>query len=254
MMKAEERRVFPAPAEQPPKTDVERIGDQHALMMRYVRSLAKPGRKPGTLERLDPRTFDPEDYEAMAFRPDLYVIEPAAIDDLERAKAEGKERHVEIMRSVIRAMSWPSHGRTDDEVASALAAGFLKHAQERSMGHAKPQTGFEFADPDLAEWTRVLNALGRDGSCKGEAIEKPTRFVEVQIVGAWKELLGQFQKKQRRDSEWPTSYPVAVDPPKLSPAVAAVADRLVKLRHIRDQLYFWRLYPKHCMYAKSNIK
>lgn len=249
MMKAE-YRASPPEAETPkrPVAEFERLGDQHALMMRYVRSLAKPGRKPGPLEKTDPRRFYPEEYEAMAFRPDLYVVEPAAIDDLERAKAEGKAKLVTALRAVIRAMSWPSHGRTDDTVASNLAAEFLKRAQESSTGHAKPQTGFEFADPDLAEWTRVLNALGQI-ECKGDAVEKPTDFVERQIFETWKELLGEFRNKKSATSDWPTSWPVAVNPPRLSQKIARVNERLVKLRHIRDQLYFQRLFPNLCMYA-----
>lgn len=251
MMKASYEARMPAPKPEqrrPPKTEFERIGDQHDLMMRYVRSLARGGRKLGELERLDPRIFYPEDYEGMAFKPDLYVVEPAAIDDLELAKKKRDEARVEALRSAIRAMSWASHGRTDDEVASKLASEFLRQSQTELSGDVGPQKGFDFAHADPAEWTRVLNALAKDGTCKGDLVEKPTRFVETKIIEAWKELI---TSKKKGEGDWPTSYPVAVDPPKLSEPVRRANDRLVNLRHIRDQLYFWRLYPKHCMYAKK---
>lgn len=256
MMKAsyEARLSAPKPEQhRPPKTEFERIGDQHDLMMRYVRSLGRPGRKPGELERLDPRKWYPEDYDGMAFKPDLYVVEPAAIDDLEEAKKKRDEARVEQLRSAIRAMSWASHGRTDDEVAAKLAGEFLRQSQTENAGDTASQQGFDFAHADPAEWTRVLNVLGATGTCKGDLVEKPTRFVEKKIIEAWKDLLVEFKTK-KRESDWPTSYPVAVDPPKLSEPVRRANDRLINLRHIRDQLYFWRLYPQHCMYARSSSK
>ncbi len=254
MMKASYEARMPASSterHQPPKSDFERIGDQHDLMMRFVRSLARPGRKSGELERLDPRKIYPEEYEGMAFKPDLYVVEPAALDALEDAKKKRDEARVEQLRSAIRAMSWASHGRTDDEVAATLASDFLRKAQSEAEHATDSQKGFDFAHADPAEWTRVLNALAKDGTCKGDLVEKPTRFVEKKIVETWKDLIGEFKTK-KRESDWPTSYPVAVDPPKLSESVRRVNDRLVDLRHVRDQLYFWRLYPKHCMYAKGS--
>ncbi|MCR4256449.1 MAG: hypothetical protein NUW08_01955 [Candidatus Uhrbacteria bacterium] len=248
MMKSSyELRAPLASRERAPKTEFERIGDQHVLMMRYVRSLARGGRKPGELERLDPRIMYPEDYEGMAFRPDLYVVEPAVIDDLEDAKKKRDEARVEGLRSAIRAMSWASHGRTDDEVAARLVSEFLHRADTRET-----QRGFEYSQTEVAEWTRVLNTLRKDARTKlapcGDAVEEPTRFVEKKVVEAWKQLLAD---KKKGGSAWPTSYPVAVDPPKLSESVRHANDRLVNLRHIRDQLYFWRLYPRHCMYARN---
>jgi hypothetical protein len=253
MMKASYEARMPASnteRHQPPKSEFERIGDQHDLMMRFVRSLARPGRRSGELERLDPRKFYPEDYEGMAFKPDLYVVEPAALDALEDAKKKRDEARVEQLRLAIRAMSWASHGRTDDDVAAKLAGEFLRQSQTETAGDTGAQKGFDFAHADPAEWTRVLNALAQDGTCKGDLVEKPTRFVEKKIVEAWKDLIGEFKTK-KRESDWPTSYPVAVDPPKLSEPVRRANGRLVNLRHIRDQLYFWRLYPQHCMYAKQ---
>ncbi|MEK7473839.1 MAG: hypothetical protein AAB668_03915 [Patescibacteria group bacterium] len=251
MIKASYEARMPASSTERPRSEFERIGDQHDLMMRFVRSLARPGRKSGELERLDPRIFYPEDYEGMAFKPDLYIVEPAAIDELEDVKKKRDEARVEQLRSAIRAMSWASHGRTDDDVAATLASDFLRKAQSEAERDIDSQKGFDFAHADPAEWTRVLNTLGKNGACKGDLVEKPTRFVEKKIVEAWKDLIGEFKDKKKRESDWPTSYPVAVDPPKLSEPVRRADDRLVNLRHIRDQLYFWRLYPQHCMYAKS---
>lgn len=207
-------------------TDIERIGDQHALMMQYVESLARPERTLGELERLDPRkTSLRKEYAKSAFRPDLYVVEPAALDDLELAKARRDEVSVEKMRSIIRAMSWASHGRTDGNIAANHVETFLKEAS--AAEHRASQTGFEFAHPDVAEWSRVLNALKKI-ECRGDVMEKPTLFIEKQIMKTWKELLG-----HNKD-------------------VAKINERIIGLRYVRDQLYYQLLYPKHCMYAQRS--
>jgi hypothetical protein len=256
-MSIEHARTIRTPSpEHQPQNDFERIGDQHGIMVRYIQSLARRGRKQGELERLDPRKFFPKDYTDVRFCPDLYVVEPAVLDDLEAAKKRHDAERVEALRSVIRAMSWTSHGRTDKEVASKKAEDFLRETQaeatNETSGRGKPQTGFEFAHPDLAQWSRVLNVL-KGIECNH--LEAPTAFVEKKIVQTWKDLIAQFPRKTSKRKDWPSSWPVAVDPPKLSEETAHINERLIALRHVRDQLYYQLLYPKFCMYAqKSNVK
>lgn len=254
MMKFE---PMPKPAEREPRNDVERIGREHARMMDYVREeLGDEEHERGPLERACPRKFDPQEYADMAFLPDLYAIEPAVLDDLDEAKAGGDEVRIEQLRHYIRAMSWATHGRTDDKVAAELAQQFLRETQgETASGgrESRAQTGFDYANPDIAEWTRVLNTVN-EIQCRGSMVAKPTNFVEKKIVEGWKELIGHMKQKQRK-SDWPTTYPVKQDPPVLSDDVRRVSDRLAKLRQMRDQLYYQLLYPKHCMYAQqSKIK
>ncbi len=247
MMKAESLPKAPMSA-------VERIGNEHARMTEYVRhELGNEKHERGPLEKLSPRRFQPREYADTAYKPDMYVIEPAVLDDLEDAKTKNDADRIEKIRHHWRAMSWWSHGPTNPEVAGKLAGAFLREAQKEAAGEGtrgkRPQTGFEFAEQDVAEWTRVANTLN-EINCKGSMIAKPTDFVEKKISETWKDLIAEF-KENRKGSEWPTTHDVT-DPPKLSEKVKRLSGKLMNLRNIHDMLLYQLLYPKHCMYAKGS--
>jgi hypothetical protein len=223
-------------------------------MTEYVRDeLGREDHERGPLEKMSPRRFTPHDYAQIAYKPDMYVIEPAVLDDLEEAKAQEKKdggARLEKIRHHWRAMSWWSHGPTNTDVASKLSEAFLHEAQKIAAGegsHEKQQTGFEFSNQDVAEWARVLNTL-KEINCKGSMVAKPTDFIEKKITEAWIDLIKEF-KDRKNKSEWPTTHDV-VNPPKLSERVQKLSTRLTNLRNIHDMLSYQLLYPKHCMYAQ----
>ncbi|MCK9360985.1 hypothetical protein M0Q28_02025 [Patescibacteria group bacterium] len=266
-MKAEYRSVLPqAPKpkaeRQKPEHEVmplltatERIARAHDRMMEYMKhELGDEDHVRGPLEKLKPSLTLPQEYADMRFKPDLYIAEPAVIDDMEAAKAEGDLDRVERVRNHLRAMSWDTHGRTDDEVAKTIAKELLEETKAEASGEPRnpfEQRGFDFSDPDVEEWERVIKTL-EDIECKGDKVEPATRFVEKKVIEAWRDLIRPFREKKGERSEWPTSYPVAKNPPKLTPEVQKAVDHLVKLRHVRDQLYYHRLFPSHCMYAQRS--
>lgn len=239
MMKAESLPKAPMSA-------TERIGNEHALMTQYVRDeLGREDHERGPLEKMSPRRFTPHDYAQTAYKPDMYVIEPVVLDDLEEAKAKKDADRLEKIRHHWRAMSWWSHGPTNPEVAGKLASDFLRETQEAR--EKQSQTGFDYANQDVAEWTRVLNTL-KEINCKGSMVAKPTDFIEKKIVEAWMDLIKEFKEKKSK-SEWPTTHDV-INPPKLSERVQKLSARLTNLRNIHDMLSYQLLYPKHCMYAQ----
>ncbi len=267
MMKAEYRAAaMPQPSKPPEQkrspeympllTATERIARAHDNMMAYMKNeLGNEDHVRGPLEKLKPGFTEPQKYADMRFKPDLYVAEPAVIDDMESAKAEGNLDRVEQIRNHLRAMSWDTHGRTDDEVAKNIAKELLDETRAEASGEPKnpfEQRGFDFSDPDVKDWELVIKAL-EDIECKGDKVEPPTGFVEKKMIEGWRDLVRAYRQKGAERSQWPTSYPVGKDfVPKLTPQVQKAVDRIVKLRHVRDQLYYHRLFPNHCMYAQRS--
>jgi hypothetical protein len=267
MMKAERfawqqpSKPNPKPEQKPASHEVlhlptmtERIGRAHDNMMRYMKEeLGDETRERGALENLNPRKTYPNEYADMRFKPDIYRAEPAILDDLEAAKVAKDEKRIESIRNHLRAISWDSHGRTDDEIAGKIAQELLQESQGevtgREPGNPFKQTGFDFSNPDIEGWEKVSGILA-DGNCKGDVVEPATQFVEKKVVDAWRELIQPFRNKKGERSDWPTSYPVRVNPPKLSKEVQEAVEHLVRLRHVRDQLYYKRLFPQHCMYGQ----
>ena len=227
----------------------ERIGGEHARMTEYVRhELGNEKHERGPLEKMNTRRFKPEDYAGIAYKPDMYVIEPAVIDDLEDARTKKDADRLEKIRHHWRAMSWWSHGPTNPKIASKLASDFLRETQ--GTREKQSQTGFDYANQDVAEGTRVLNTLN-EINCRGSMVTKPTDFIEKKIAETWKDLIKEFKDKDHT-SEWPTTHDV-VNPPKLSESVQKLSTRLTNLRNIHDMLSYQLLYPKHCMYAQKSL-
>ncbi len=239
-----------------PSEAVETIRDLHKEMREYVTSLEHDRKR---LKRLTPRSFGPEEFEQMAFYPNIYDIEPVAIDDLRLAKEQNDEAGVERMRTIIRTFSWPSHGRTDAQKAAQLARDFIAEAARQAMTPAAnpfaEQGAFSYADQpdDTKKWEEVAAVTG-EMECRGDKVEAATRFVEKKIAATWKDFLHPYWSKNPHERPaWPDSRP-HTDKKELPPELEGLEKKLTSLRMIRDQLYYQRLYPKLCAFGHAGIK
>lgn len=225
-----------------PSADVEVIRDMHAEMREYVESLTNTWDWKRA-QRLIPHAVRPKDFADEAFYPNSYNIEPFAMEDLRLAKERNDEAEIARIRTIIRTFSWPSHGRTDAQIASELARAFL----------LDPLNPFEEAQGELPQletdqWENVAQITG-NMECRGDKVESATRFVENKIAETWKEFLLPYWSVDPGDRPaWPDSR-LRTDKDQLP-----IKKKLTSLRMIRDQLYYQRLYPKLCAFGHAGIK
>jgi hypothetical protein len=194
-----------------------------------------------------------EDLRHHGFFINIWDMEPLLVDALEHAKDTKNETQKLLMRGYLRAASWSTHRPVNPEVARADAEYFLTESQERESGERlnpfAKQKGFGFDEEAATRgWEQVAVEVGTM-DCKGDRVETATEFVEKQFVKEWKSFLRLYKEKGVKRT-WPDR---GVDV-KLEPEVAEAVERITKMREIRDQLYYQRLYPKLCEFGHQGIK
>lgn len=242
---------------QKPSSNVERIGDLHEIMQNYVLALTKNEKTYYDRAKvLTPRFLAPEQLKRQSFVPNVYYIEPFALDDLDRAKEQEDETEIERIRTVIHAYSWASHGPVNPSKAAELAHAFQKESEK--PGENLTFNPFEEREgpslPESKQWETVAQVTGRMEYVK-DKVEVPIRFIEKKIEEAWSKFLEPYSEEDKDNKElpWPESRP-HMDKQKLPKELDMLEKRLTALRMIRDQLYFQLLYPKLAAFGHSGIK
>jgi hypothetical protein len=200
-----------------------------------------------------PKKITWDDIRKHGYFMNIWDVEPMLLDALALAKEENMQNKKLLYRSFIRAASWTTHKPVNPEVAERDAQDFLSEARERErqtkQNPFSKQTGFGFdEETDAKKWQQVIEEVGTM-DCKGDRVEAATEFVEKIFVKEWKEFLSLYHEKGKKRT-WPDR---GIDV-KLEPEVKAATERIIKLRGIRDQLYFQRLFPKLCEFGHEGIK
>jgi len=235
---------------------VERIGDWHELLRDFLKQTPieiKPTVTPDM-----PKRISWDDVRHHGYFMNIWDLEPLLLDTLELAKEQKKENSTLMLRGLIRSASWSTHRPVNPEVAKADAETFLSEAQERESGvKTNPfskQTGFGFEEEAASQgWEKVLEEVG-SMDCKGENVEAATDFVEKTFVKEWKNFLAIYKEKGPDGKKIKRTWPDRGIDIKLEPEVVAATERITKLREIRDQLYYQRLFPKLCEFGHQGVK
>ncbi|MEI7512230.1 MAG: hypothetical protein WCK01_02100 [Candidatus Uhrbacteria bacterium] len=229
---------------------VERIADWHELLRDFLKRT--PIEIKPTVTPLMPKRISWDDVRRHGPFMNIWDLEPLFLDTLELVKEQQKATDILITRGLIRSTSWSSHKPIYPEVAKADAGNFLSEAQENEqqikLNPFTKQTGFGFEEEaESASWQHVMDEVGTM-DCKGDQIESATNFVEKVFVKEWKAFLALYHEKGIKRT-WPDRG-IEV---KLEPEITKATERIVKLRGIRDQLYYQRLYPKLCEFGHQGI-
>jgi hypothetical protein len=229
---------------------VERIGDWKDLLRDFLKQT--PIEIQPTVSPLMPKRITWDDVRKQGYFMNIWDLEPLLLDALELAKEKKDENRVQLLRGLVRSASWTTHGRVNPNIAKKDAEAFLTEVQEHeSATKSNPfekQTGFGFEEEAEADaWKKVMQVVGVM-EYKGDRVEVPTNFVERVFVKEWKAFLALYKKDKKRT--WPDRGTNV----KLEPEVETAMQRIVKLREIRDQLYFQRLFPKLSEIGHSGMK
>ncbi len=229
---------------------VERIGDWKDLLRDFLKQT--PIEIQPTVSPLMPKRITWDDVRKQGYFMNIWDLEPLLLDALELAKEKKDENRVQLLRGLVRSASWPTHGPVNPDIAKKDAEVFLAEAQEHESATKnnpfEKQTGFGFEEEAKADaWQKVMKAVGAM-DCKGDRVEAATDFVERVFVKEWKAFLALYKKEKKRT--WPDRGTNV----KLEPEVEMATERIVKLREIRDQLYYQRLFPKLCEFGQRGTK
>lgn len=229
---------------------VERLGDWKDLLRDFLKRT--PIEVKPTVSPLMPKRITWDDVRKQGYFMNIWDLEPLLLDALELAKAKKDENETFLVRGLIRSASWPTHGPVNLDGAKADAEYFLSETREREQINAhnpyEKQTGFGFEEQADAEaWQQVVDEVG-PMDCHGERVEDATDFIERAFVKEWKGFLALYKKNKKLT--WPDRG-INV---QLDPEVARATERIVKLRGIRDQLYYQRLFPKLCEIGHRGAK
>ncbi len=213
-------------------------------------------RPPGTLESRVPTMKSREELCQNIFACNVWDAEPLLRDDVSHAKAEESEDDVNRIREMVRAASWMHHPRTDQNIAQSVTEELLDAAEaEQKRRQIKTpkgkQTELAIVDPDIAAFEQAHQAL-KSLACEDDA-EAATVAMEDAVERGWEAFLRSYEAT--KSSDWPEGKKVWPDrgvrlPKSLEPLVA----RMTKLRQVRDQLYYQRLYPRLCHIAWEHRK
>lgn len=144
----------------PKPGEPERIPNVEALHEYLVRT---KGAKPGDLSSAVPNLPSRREICRDFFHCNIWDVEPHLLDDLHQAKKGGNENDVHLIRELIRAASWASHGRTDPVVCLQLM---------KQIGLDQP---------------KIREALTR--FLCDDQIEAAVQIIEDEVDRAWKEIL-----------------------------------------------------------------
>lgn len=225
-----------------PQAGPERILDLQAL----ARHLAQP-LDPDVTPRLSGR-LPPEAHPENVFN--VWDIEPRLLDELRHALESGDSEKIKEARMYVRAGSWSTHGRTDDEVAAReardMAAKMMaEHSTKKSMlaeeGFARDRRALE---TEMAGMERVIESL--EAFDCDEKTESALRFVEDAVEEDWERL---FEALEDEGAPWPKDAETAE---ALPGRAGDIAERIVAWRKIRDQLAFQRLYSHLCKIGQEH--
>lgn len=172
------------------------------------------------------------------FRCNIWDVEPHLLDDLRHALTSGNSQHTDELRRYIRAASWASHGPVNIELARKLANEHLERVKgQKILNH-----------DELTRAERILETTTAN-TCNEEA-ENATQDIELLVEAAWRDFVTAWKEEKIKNPDlwWPiTKAPLHTlgFPKKL----LAKGEQLVKLREIRDHIYFNRLHKNLCRIA-----
>ena len=228
----------------------ERIGDWEDKLRDFLKQT--PIEFKPTVTPLMPKRVSWDDVRKFGLFMNVWDLEPLLLDTLEYEKENGDEERITLLRGLIRTASWATHRPVNPEVAKKDAEAFFAEAQEREQRTKKnpfsKQTGFGFdEEAETQDWQHVIAEVG-SMDCKGERVETATQFVERVFVKEWQTFLSLYQEKGKKRT-WPDR---GIDV-KLEPEVKAATERITKMRNVRDQLYYQRLYPNLCEFGHEGM-
>ncbi len=202
-------------------------------------------RPKSALERSIPSLKTREQLCENIFNCSPWDAEPMLLEDLNEAKKGGSSEDVNHVREIIRAVSWgsPHQPRTDRPAAAKLALELEHEAEQAHLAHRKvgnKQTELAMIDPDILGMADVVAAL----SDKQEQarLDKSMSYIEDRLEDEWQTFVEEFKSSDaktwpEKKKYWPN---IGVQLPE---PLKSTADRIVKLRRVRNQLYFQKLYP-----------
>lgn len=229
---------------------IEHFNDLRDLLARFLKQT--PIRIKPTLTPDMPKRITWEQVKKEGYFMNLWDLEPLLVDALQLAKEEKRENKKNMLRGLIRSASWMTHKPFNPEMAREESERFLEEAEKRESEAPNPfesQVGLKLDEhADIEGWERVVEEVGTM-DCKKEQVEASTDFVEKVFVREWKDFL-QLYKDKKNKRTWPQR---GIDV-ELEPDVQAAMDRIERLRGIRDQLYYQRLYPVLCSFGHEALK
>lgn len=204
-------------------------------------------RPAGELEKAVPVPKTREQLCDNIFKCNPWDAEPLLLDDLNEVKRNGTQEDINHVREMIRAVSWgsPHQPRTDRPTAAKLALELQEEAEQQHVAHrklenGKKQTELSIMDPDVVGMEDVVATL--TDKQKAGHLENAIEYIESRIEAEWKNFIKAYELSDAKT--WPEKkkyWPgIGVQLPE---PVKSAADRVIRLRRIRNQLYFHLLYP-----------
>lgn len=248
MMKAE--AIMPRGDAAKTLNKVERIGDWKDLLRDFLKRT--PIEIKPTVSPLMPKRITWDDVKEQGYFMNIWDLEPLLLDALELAKSKDDKDETLLIRGLIRSASWSTHGPISKDDAKKEAEYFLTETQEQEQvvtrNPYEKQTGFGFEErADTEAWQQVMNEVGRM-DCRGARVEASADFIERVFVKEWKDFLALYKKNKKLT--WPDR---GIDV-HLEPDVEKATERIVKLRGIRDRLYYQRLFPELCKIGQEGAE
>lgn len=264
-LSAIQERGFKAKEDAKNRRALERMPDQRSILVYFhpdaqkdtgpelekysqIRSVGgyMHARESGEFESSVPSPKTREQLCENIFNCSPWDAEPLLLDDLNEAKRQGSPEQINHVREIIRAVSWGSihQPRTDRPTALKIAHELQEEAEQNHVKHRQlsgaKQTELSLVDPDIIGLEDVIAVLNNKE--KQTLAEKAAEYVETKIEAAWRDFIKVYQASKA--SDWPEKkkyWPnIGV---KLPEPVKNAADRVIKLRQVRNQLYFHLLYP-----------
>lgn len=190
------------------------------------------------------------------FLCNTWDAEPLLMDDLDAAKENGRLEDADRVREMIRAASWMRNPRTDQGIALEVAKEILTLDEQRHKEHAKllekgSQAELAIIDPDIEGMEQVVRTI-QNVDCETKT-DRAVTYIEERLSQEWKTFLDAYEQTPAKEWEggkkqWPD---LGVQLPK---KLEVQSQRISKIRQIRDQLYYQRLYPQLCKLSWTKRK
>ena len=213
-------------------------------------------RRPGYFESHHPKPKTRREICKNIFLCNTWDAEPLLLDDLQTAKSEGNSEDADRVREMIRAASWMRNPRTDQTIALDVAQEILKQDEERHKEHARflekgKQTELAIVDPDIEGMEAVIKTV-KNVECENQT-DRAVTYIEERLEREWEKFLSAYEQSSPKEWEggnkrWPD---LGVQLPK---KLEEQSRQISKIRQIRDQIYYQRLYPQLCKLSWTKRK
>ncbi|MCC7522797.1 hypothetical protein IT407_03295 [Candidatus Uhrbacteria bacterium] len=213
-------------------------------------------RRPGYFESRHPQPKTRAEICKNIFLCNTWDAEPLLLDDLELAKADGSAEDADRVREMIRAASWMRNPRTDQTIALTVAQEILKQDEAQHKEHARflekgKQTELAIVDPDIEGMEHVVKTI-EQVDCESQT-DKAVTYIEERLAREWDKFLNAFE--QSSETEWEGGKKTWPDlGVQLPQKLEAQSRQISKIRQIRDQIYYQRLYPQLCKLSWTKRK